>query len=82
MLARPRPQPQNGSGRPRASIEGENSGSDVLEKPVDALEEVLAGHGAAPKNLPVVSLDAVEVEDLPEKIDVKEMVFQGLRLIR
>ena len=67
MLARPRPQPQNGSERPRSSIEGENSCSDVLEKPVDALQEVLAGHGAAPKNLPVVSLDAVEIEDLPER---------------
>jgi hypothetical protein len=42
-----------------------------LQEPVDALEQIFSGHGAAPENLPVVSLDRVEIENLGKKFETK-----------
>jgi hypothetical protein len=46
-----------------------------LQEPVDALEQIFSGHGAAPENLPVVSLDRVEIENLGKKFETKIEVF-------
>jgi hypothetical protein len=45
-------------------VKCEDSGTDVVEEPVDALQQVLPRDRAAPDDAPVMGLDAVEVEDL------------------
>ena len=45
-------------------VEREYPFRDVVEEPVDAAEEVLAGDGAAPHDAPVVRLDAVQLQHL------------------
>jgi hypothetical protein len=39
----------------------EDSLGDVVDEPVDALQQILTGHGAAPHDVPVVALDAVQL---------------------
>ena len=63
-------------------VEREYPGRDVVEEPVDAAEEVLAGDGAAPHDAPVVRLDAVQLQHLEKgcKINLdKELCLRSAR---
>jgi hypothetical protein len=45
--------------RVELSFQREDSLGDVGDEPVDDLQQILIGHGAAPHDVPVVALDAV-----------------------
>lgn len=57
-----RAQEQGPSSRPL--VEREYPRRDVVEHPVDSLDEVLPGHGGAALDAPVVGFDAIQVQSL------------------
>lgn len=59
------------------SFDGEYAGGNVADQPLNAAQQVLAGDRAAPHHLPVVRLDAIQVEQLKQSIDWRA----GLRII-
>ena len=48
------------------SVQGENPPGDVLQDPVHALQEVVPGHCAAGHNLPVMCLDLLQLQHIPD----------------
>lgn len=53
-----------GDWKTAALIGSEDSGADVGDEPIDAGEQIVARHGAAADDAPVVRVDAVQSESL------------------
>ena len=49
------------------SIQGKYSSADIVQEPIHAHQEVLAGHGRAPDDPPMMRGDEVKLQDLVEE---------------
>ena len=50
----------------KSSVQGENPPGDVLQDPIHALQEVVPCHCAAGHDLPVMCLDLLQLQHVPD----------------